>query len=155
MMSALRYAAVGSGAVVGFLAAGPAGAAVGAIVGLLVTGGGSSSAGPSPSPSPSPEPTPAPEMTPTGPKTRIIASDTAYPSTFAAKYSGDGNRWKELTAVNPGLHVVYLHWDPESDKEAGWFTSPPSYIPAGKVQEEGLSPWAIGQTVTLPDSWPG
>lgn len=154
MSSLTRIVGVGGGATVGFLAAGPAGAAVGAVVGLLVTGG-SSSAAPSPSPSPSPETAPAPETTPTGPKTRVIASDTAYPSTFAAKYSGDGNRWKELTAVNPGLHVVYLHWDPESDKEAGWFTSPPSYIPAGKVQEEGLSPWTIGQTVTLPDSWPG
>lgn len=158
-MSALKYAGLAGGATVGFLAAGPAGALIGGAVGYLVGSGASSDTGTVPSPSPEPTPTPEPEPTPTkGPRTRVVDSSTAYPALFAAKYGGAAGKWVELPSANPGMSIVdHVQWQ---DTDDVWQdSSPEGYVPPGRpsrvIKNWGITPWSLGQVVTLPDSWPG
>lgn len=120
-------------------------AAVGTVIALLAGGSAKASTGGGTTPG----------GTPAGARQRVIDGSTSTPGAFAAKYGGSFGKWKEIPDANPGVHIVYKHWDPESDAEVGWFSEPASYYPPGKSEESGLSPWAIGQVVNLPASWPG
>lgn len=149
--------AVLGGGTVGFLAAGPAGAIVGSIVGALVTSGGTSSPAPTP-PAPAIGDTTTPTTDTTTPPTdeasakSVVIGSGDYPGTLAAKYAGDSKRWKELTTVNPGLTIVFSCKTTGADggTRTEWLTSCAS---PGVIVDEGLSPWVVGQTVTLPASW--
>lgn len=134
-------------------------------VGLLLLGFGSSKAASATPPPPKPDdPPPVPEA-----KVREITVDTPTPWQFAVKYAGNGALWKELIASNPPggpTPEITLHtWVLWQDTAGAWhYTAPPGYVPPdpsapGGVRPSksvtGLSPWAYGQKVTLPTSWPG
>jgi hypothetical protein len=88
-----------------------------------------------------------------GPSVRVrkVASDTATPYQFAAKYSGDGDRWAELLDVNPSLRKVYPQFEVGATTPYGWGDSPDPDAPSG--WGPSLLPWKIGQDVYLPAAW--
>lgn len=70
------------------------------------------------------------------PETHTLKSGE-YPAALAAKYTGASGRWKEFPSANPGMKEVH-------NKDS-----------SGKITWSGLSPWNVGQVVTIPPAWRG
>lgn len=73
---------------------------------------------------------------PNVPATHTLKSGE-FPAALAAKYTGSSNKWKEFPSANPGMKEVHT-------KDS-----------SGKVTWSGLSPWNVGQVVTIPPAWRG
>jgi nucleoid-associated protein YgaU len=69
------------------------------------------------------------ELDATSGKWRLKSGDTGW--AISKKLTGDGNRWKEIPGVNPGMKVT------------------------GSGTNQQLSPWKVGQLVSLPAGWLG
>jgi hypothetical protein len=90
-----------------------------------------------------PPPATPPPAPPAAPATyKIAKGDT--PFAVAQKFTGAGNRWKELLAVNPSLSTETI--DVPTQTKAH---------PEGEmVRTTFVRPFDPGQVLTLPASWP-
>lgn len=98
---------------------------------------------------------PPPGATPgsTAIRKREITKDTYTPSHFALKYSGSTGRWKELAAVNPELKLVDRPTTyGEGSERKTYYTDAKGSV---MLEWPTLTPWIVGQVITLPADWKG
>lgn len=135
---------------------------LGALGAIFLTGESKAGAAPNPpAPGPSGPPTPVtppPDAKPTvplkTPKIRVIDASTGTPSSFASKYGGSAARWKELAAINEVKLVDIPVEGRISTLEFGII----GYRDKGNtvmLKYASLTPWNIGQSIVLPEDWPG
>lgn len=95
-------------------------------------------------------------VTPPGPppvaarRTYVIrAGDTAYG--LSQRYTGDGNRWREILTANPSLKTVQVPHVTFDDDSAGHDADSGGGSKTTYITQ--IRPWNPGQTINLPDGW--
>jgi hypothetical protein len=156
--------------VIGFLAAGPGGALVGAALGFVLGGAAAPKDEPGPGPGPGPGPDPTPPVDPGEAKTplgfRARKIETPFPGIFAKRYSGSEKTWKEIPSANPTIKILYQdQWrvkalPGETGPEKPWNAGDlPSTVTEAEVERRtvpwGLEPWTLGAVIGIPNDWKG